>query len=478
MHKPLHLLAALCCTLASYAQKTDTLVLFYKPDQYSLSKPDQQKLDSFLLRNWDRIVINGYTDETESDEYNIELSKKRSGEVHKYFLQKNYPLNYMSSQSFGESRPQADNSSDNGRALNRRTEIIGVRFFRASVKPAAPATDLMLPVTKILDNGFIITYRPGLLPQYMAENFEAGSGSDFRLITNTMQMRQNNLYNNTTNGEILSSVLIICGQRMDPCNLDSAILIKVPLPAGIKCPISKVKFFNAVAERGKLIWQEETRLLTPDTINGMPYIGVWMNNFCGCINFDFKIDPGCFDIDSTRVFYTNGTIKNLTTELQGLNSVYMPGKLNDSTHSVVYLKNQLNGAPVSFALYKDKKRIKGYKDKRITDFPYDEASSSYWLSSGSKQFYFPRLDVWDVVLTVNGDRYRVPEEKNRFNFTYLQYKTDSILVDFTITGSKRRETVYRNLPLSSLPYDEAKGYYVIDKMFLKELNQKTSVAGR
>lgn len=478
MHKPLLLLAASCCTLISFAQTADTLVICYKTNEYSISKQDKQKLDSFLLRNWDRLTIHGYTDETDGEEYNLALSKKRSGEVYRYFIAKSIPPGIINEQYFGEAMPIAENTTEDGRAQNRRTEVIGYRFPRVKAKPAVPALNPMLPVTRTLDNGFIITYRPGLLPENLSDDFESGSGAGFRLVTNTTEMRQNNLFNNTTNGEILSSVLIFCGERLNPCKLDSPILVKVPIPFKTKCPVTKVKFFNAVAEKGRRIWQEQTRLLQPETINGMQYVGVWMDDFCECINFDFKIDPDCFETDSTRVFYTNGTIRNLTTELKGLNSVYIPRKINDSTSSIVYLKNKLGDAPISFSLFKDKRRVKGYKDKLVTDFPYDETTGQYMLSAGRQQFYFPRLNVWDVVLHVNGDRYRVPEDKNVFDFTYLKYKKDSIYVDFTIYETKKRAVVFRNQPLASLPYNEVKGYYIIDKKFLKELKQKMLLAGR
>jgi len=474
MHKPLHLLAAVCCALVSYCQKTDTLVLLYKTDQFTISKLDKQKLDSFLLKGWDRLSINGYTDETDEEEYNLELSKKRSGEVYQYFMGKNVPAFAVNSQFFGEAMPKGDNASDNGRALNRRTEIIGYQFAKVKLKPKE---DPMKPVTQTLDNGFIITYRPGALPESMAGNFAEGSGINFQLLTNTVQMRQNNLFNNTTNGEILSSVLIICGERMNPCKLDSPILIKVPIPFQTKCPVENIKFFNAVAENGKRIWQEEARQVFPEIIDGRQYVRVWMDDFCQCINFDFKIDPECYDTDSTQVQYVNASIKNLSAELKGLNSVYMPRKVDDSTHSIMYLKNELKNAAISFSLYKGKRRIRSYKDKQLTDFPYDEIARQYILSTASQKLYFPRLNVWDVVLKVNGDRYRVAEDKNLFDFMYLKYKKDSILVDFTIFETKKKMTQYKNQPLESLVYDAAKGCYIIDRNFIKVLKQKESVAG-
>jgi hypothetical protein len=478
MHRPHLLLAALCCAVNSFAQQSDTLLIHYKPDQYHISKPAKLLLDSFIQKGWDRLFIRGFTDETEGEEYNLALSKKRSGEVSNYFLDKKIPETAIVSQHFGEAMPKADNSTEEGKALNRRTEIIGIRFAKVKMMPAQPKVDLMLPVTRTLDNGIIITYRPGLLPDYLASEFEGGFGSRIEMISNTTQMRQNNLFNNTTNGEILSSVMILCGTQLNPCKLDSAILVKVPVPFQTKCPINKVKFFNTVVENGKRIWKEQTKFIQPEIINGQQYVGVWIDDFCECLNFDFKIDPECYDTDSTRVFYTKGSIRDLNAELIGFNSVYMPRKLNDTTHHILFMKNKLKEAPISFSLYEGKRRIRGYKNKVLSDFPFDEATKRYQLVSAKKSIRFSKLDVWYVVLNVNGDKYRVPAEQNRFDFTYLSYKKDSILVDFMILDSKNRMTHFRNQPLASLPYDQEKGYYLVDKKLIKELKHKTSIAGK
>src|SRR5258705_11454786 len=107
MLKPLHLLVAVFCALVSHSQKTDTLLLFYKPDKYGISEQDKQKLDSFIPRGWNRISINGYTDETDDTEHNIDLSRKRSREVYLYFINKKLDSNSLTEKYFCESMPVA-----------------------------------------------------------------------------------------------------------------------------------------------------------------------------------------------------------------------------------------------------------------------------------------------------------------------------------------------------------------------------------
>jgi len=476
MLKPAHLLVAVFCALVSHSQKTDTLLLFYKPDKYSISVQDKQKLDSFLLRGWDRISINGYTDETDDEEHNIDLSRKRSGEVYLYFINKNLDSNTLAEKYFGESMPIADNNTGEGRALNRRTVIIGYRFARAAAT-VKPKEDPMIPVTRTLDNGLMITYRPGALPDYMANNFADGSGINFTVISNTQQMRQNNLYNNTTNGEILSSVVILCPDQINPCKLDSPVLLRVPIPSIPDCNLLKVKFFNTVWVNGQKIWQEQNKTVYPEVIGGQTYMRVLVDSFCGCVNFDFKI-PECFDVDSTKLLFVNADIKNLSAELIGLNSVYLPQKINDTTCSLLFVKNKLQDALISFSFYKGKKRIRSFRDQAVASFPFDEASKQYLLSSGSIKLYFPNLNVYVVNMKVNSDKYWSYPENNRCELKYLNRRTEKIMVDFMVVGSKGKVTMYKNQPIESIPFDEISGYHIVDKDFLKLIKQKGSVAGK
>src|SRR6185503_18877773 len=341
-------------------------------------------------------------------------------------------------------------------------------FARVRIRPnPGPPT----PVTRTLDNGLIVTYRPGSIPDYLAANFEAGLANNFQLVSNTFQMRQNNLFNNTTRGEILSSVMIVCGSQVSPCQLDSPIVLKVPIPDNIVCPISKVKFFNATLEQGKYIWQEQSKSLYPEVIGGRKYIRIMLNDLCTCFNFDFKVDPDCFETDTTQMLIVNADIKNLTAELRGLNSVYIPRKVNDSTYEVLYLKNKLNRAAITFALYNGRRRIRSFRDQPFTGFPYDRANKQYIFKTSSLKIDFPRLEVLDVVLRVNKDAYRVVPEKNRYSFLYLNREAESITVDFSVAGPKGRAIIYKAQPIESIPFDEKKGCRVIDKRFIKYLQQ-------
>lgn len=85
---------------------------------------DINKIGKVLSENNDlKIMIGGHTDTTGSTTYNKELSKNRSKAVAKYLLE-NFEISetQLKTAGFGEEKPVADNSTRDGRKLNRRVE--------------------------------------------------------------------------------------------------------------------------------------------------------------------------------------------------------------------------------------------------------------------------------------------------------------------------------------------------------------------
>lgn len=78
-----------------------------------------------VVREFDKttIVITGHTDSTGSDQYNQTLSEQRSTSVGQYFMAQGIDRMRIMTIGYGESRPIADNSSEQGRQLNRRVEL-------------------------------------------------------------------------------------------------------------------------------------------------------------------------------------------------------------------------------------------------------------------------------------------------------------------------------------------------------------------
>jgi len=70
-----------------------------------------------------RTVVEGHTDSVGNDTYNQGLSQRRAESVTNYLTNRGVSPGRLQAKGYGESQPVADNSSDDGRALNRRVEL-------------------------------------------------------------------------------------------------------------------------------------------------------------------------------------------------------------------------------------------------------------------------------------------------------------------------------------------------------------------
>jgi len=71
-----------------------------------------------------KLVVEGHTDSQGGADYNQELSQRRAQTVRDYLVSRGIAGDRVSAQGYGPSRPVADNNSTEGRANNRRVEIV------------------------------------------------------------------------------------------------------------------------------------------------------------------------------------------------------------------------------------------------------------------------------------------------------------------------------------------------------------------
>lgn len=69
------------------------------------------------------LSIGGHTDDVGSEEYNQVLSEKRAGSVRRYLIEHGVEESRIASKGYGKTMPIADNTTVEGRALNRRVEF-------------------------------------------------------------------------------------------------------------------------------------------------------------------------------------------------------------------------------------------------------------------------------------------------------------------------------------------------------------------
>ena len=78
-----------------------------------------------VVKEFDKTIIEiaGHTDSTGSDQYNQNLSEQRATSVGQYFMAQGIDRMRIMTRGYGESRPIADNATEQGRQLNRRVEL-------------------------------------------------------------------------------------------------------------------------------------------------------------------------------------------------------------------------------------------------------------------------------------------------------------------------------------------------------------------
>jgi outer membrane protein OmpA-like peptidoglycan-associated protein len=92
-----------------------------------------------------KVQVEGYTDNIGSDEYNQKLSEQRANSVRDYLVSNNVADSNVTAKGFGKSSPIADNSTNAGRAANRRVQlvvsggVIGVGSSEPGATSQAPA---------------------------------------------------------------------------------------------------------------------------------------------------------------------------------------------------------------------------------------------------------------------------------------------------------------------------------------------------
>lgn len=91
-----------------------------QPESYAVL----DELVAYLVRKDDeKIELGGHTDNVGSAASNLKLSLDRANTVRAYLLTKGIDPDRVTAKGYGMTQPIADNKSEDGRALNRRTEV-------------------------------------------------------------------------------------------------------------------------------------------------------------------------------------------------------------------------------------------------------------------------------------------------------------------------------------------------------------------
>jgi outer membrane protein OmpA-like peptidoglycan-associated protein/tetratricopeptide (TPR) repeat protein len=101
--------------------------IFFDVNKYELKSQSQVELDKLVqLLNENpslKIEISGHTDNVGKPVDNLLLSNNRAKAVVSYLASKNIEVQRLTAKGYGETKPVAENNTEDGRAMNRRTEM-------------------------------------------------------------------------------------------------------------------------------------------------------------------------------------------------------------------------------------------------------------------------------------------------------------------------------------------------------------------
>jgi outer membrane protein OmpA-like peptidoglycan-associated protein len=101
--------------------------IFFDIDSHTLkptSRTELNKVADYLLAHPAlEVEIGGHTDSTGSSAYNQDLSERRARAVVEYLAGRGVIPGKLKAKGYGDTKPVGDNTTEKGRAKNRRTEL-------------------------------------------------------------------------------------------------------------------------------------------------------------------------------------------------------------------------------------------------------------------------------------------------------------------------------------------------------------------
>lgn len=101
--------------------------VYFDTNKYNVNSKSSVTLDKLaaIFKEYpdSNILVEGHTDDTGNDAYNMTLSKQRAESVTTYLSRKGVSSGRFTTNWYGETQPKYDNTTVDGRAKNRRVEL-------------------------------------------------------------------------------------------------------------------------------------------------------------------------------------------------------------------------------------------------------------------------------------------------------------------------------------------------------------------
>ncbi len=117
--------------------------VYFDTEKYNINAKSKETLNKLagIFKEYPKsnILVEGHTDDTGSESYNLTLSKNRAQAVSGYLVNNGVSSGRFDTKWYGESQPKYDNTTADGRAKNRRVElaIVASDELKAEAEKAA-----------------------------------------------------------------------------------------------------------------------------------------------------------------------------------------------------------------------------------------------------------------------------------------------------------------------------------------------------
>ena len=232
----------------AFAQTVQKFYVYFDVDKHAIKQDGVSELDkivSIYNTNYvQEIKLTAHTDYDASDSYNKALSQRRANSVAGYLQANSIKRNVINSAWFGEQIPAADNTTSQGKQLNRRVEIeVRYKPFSSADEIVQVARDEEQYFTIPNNQSFLITARNGsevTIPKdaFVDKNGRPVNNKNVEISIDEALSAKDGLLQmlttQTTNGEMLESggmIKINASLNNEPLQLREGKQVKVSLPS-------------------------------------------------------------------------------------------------------------------------------------------------------------------------------------------------------------------------------------------------------
>lgn len=291
----------LCALFSAHAQSPFLKVsLYFENDKYILTETHNTILSSALqdLNDYTikKIVIRGNTDANADSLYNIQLSDKRAKSVSDYLITQGLNTGLFKVDHYGEDRPLGDNTTEEGRQMNRRVDVI---FLYAEKKPSKeseiPVEEIFEkapdPSTPKCDRDTNIILPSGVfMKMQLCEYLEMEGCLSVETFTTPAAIQEAGLSTYDSSGSPLASGGMFSFTTCDSVCFKKPIVIRTPVP----CNVRMNMFVYTMNANGQ--WASPRSGVKVVSINGQYYYEFEIS----CINKSLSINLDCKICPSKR----------------------------------------------------------------------------------------------------------------------------------------------------------------------------------